>query len=173
MLHLLIHILCFLQVEPSAPKEKSAQIAVSTRVEEGKKVLVATVTNKGKPVEGVRVAFSVERAFGWLLLGKDTTIDDGTAAVAFPEGLPGGSKGELHVRATAEDPAVYATLSGSATLTGARVVTTDVDAFPRAIWAPRAPIPLILTVCVLLTGVWSTYLFVVIQLARIAKGAKA
>lgn len=175
MLHLLILVQALSQVADTAAsgQDRSARIAVSSRIEEGKKVLVATVTVGEKPKEGVRVAFHVERAFGWLLLGKDTTLDDGTAAVPFPEGIPGGPRGELRIRATAEAPPDLASLSGSAMMTGARVVPDNVESFPRALWAPRAPIPLVLTVGFLLAGVWGTYLFVILQLARMARGARA
>src|SRR5437016_6280200 len=84
------------------------EIVVTTGLEEGKKVLVATLKLDGKPLEGAKVSFFVRRTFGNLLLGQERTLDDGTAAVPFPEGLPGGESGKLQVLAKIVEPALYA-----------------------------------------------------------------
>ena len=146
------------------------QIAVAAGTEEGKKVLVATVTRQGKPLENVRVAFGVKRTFGVMNVGQEDTLDDGTAAVPFPKGLPGGPQGELQIVAEIKAPAPYAGVRREATLPGGVVVAQENDPFPAALWSPRAPLALVLTIVVLLGGVWLTYLYVVVQLVRIRKG---
>jgi hypothetical protein len=45
--------------------------------------------------------------------------------------------------------------------------------FPRALWSPHAPIPLLATLCCLLGGVWTTYMFVISQIIAIKKGGAA
>lgn len=146
---------------------KRASIALSTTIEEGRKMLVATVTVDGKPLENARVALFVRRTFGELSLGEETTLDDGTAAVPFPQDLPGDAGGQLQVIARLKTPPQYMSVVSRETLPGGAVVVVENDPFPRAIWAPQAPLALIMVFVVLLGGVWGTYLFVVIQLKRI------
>jgi hypothetical protein len=142
---------------------------LATIVEDHQKMLRATVTAGGKPVENVTVAFYVKRTFGNLLLGTDQTLDDGTAAVAFPLGLPGGRTGRLEAFAHVQSPEKYAGAAGTATLEGGAIVPAEPDPFPRALWAPRAPLALIVTIMGLLMAVWFAYAYVVVQLLRIRK----
>ena len=72
-------------------------IAVTTDIEDGKKMIHALVTLNGKPLENVNLQYFVQRTFGNLPIGQDTTLDDGTSAVAFPSDLPGAPDGKLHV----------------------------------------------------------------------------
>jgi hypothetical protein len=150
-------------------------------------MIVATVTVDGKPVENASVSFYVERSFGSLRIGEDKTLEDGSAAVAFPEGLPGGAGGELRIIAQATFPsgpgseakagmeAVSPTPPGEAIVARGQLGIegvarkTERDPFPRALWAPRAPIPLLVTVGGILVAVWGTYAFVILQLIKIKR----
>ena len=158
------------QAEETTAAEKP-EIALSFSSEEGKPTLTATVRLSGKALENAKVAFFVERTFGEMLLGQDTTLDDGTAAVAFPSDLPGGPSGELNVRAEIRAPAVYAGVRAEARFAGARKFLPERHAFPRALWAPRAPVGLLITLFVLLGTVWGAYAYVVGQLIHIKKGS--
>ncbi len=156
-----------------ATTQPAAIVTVSAGIDEGKKVLSAKVTAGGKPVEGAKVAFFVVRTFGNLKLGEETTLDDGTAMVPFPEGLPGGPTGQLDIIARITAPERYASARATATVNGGLEVAVDESpTFPRAIWAPRAPWPLLVTFGVLLGGVWSTYLFVILQLRNVVRSGK-
>ena len=70
----------------------SAGIRIEAAVEEGKKVLHATVTVDGKPLRDAKVQFGAARTFGVLMLGEDATDDDGVAAVNYPQDLPGNAR---------------------------------------------------------------------------------
>ena len=149
----------------------AAKVEISTATEDGKRMLVATVTATatGKPVEGARVALFVRRTFGNLPLGVEPTLDDGTAAVTFPLDLPG-PDGKLQIIAQVLAPEKYAGAMRETTVGGAAVVPEVDDPFPRAIWAPQAPLPLIISFGTLLVIVWSTYAFVLLQLRKIKAG---
>jgi hypothetical protein len=153
-----------------ALQEPPAKVEVTSTVEEGKRMLVARVTRGGKNVEGAIVLFQAERLLGWLPLGRETTLDDGTAAVPFPLGLPGGAKGELRIRAKVEAPADLASLSGESVLEGSLRIPQGREEFPRALWAPHAPVMLILIIFLFLGAVWGTYVYVFYHLWRLTKG---
>src|SRR5689334_3730041 len=99
-------------IRPPSTEPTKAVISVSSEVEEGKRVLMATVKLDGKPVEGAKVSFFIRRTFGNLLVGQEATLDDGTAAVPFPQGLPGGQTGKLQVLATVSSPPQFASAQG-------------------------------------------------------------
>lgn len=157
----------------SAAKKPRPEIAITTSVEEGKKVILAKVTLNGKPVENAKVTVQVQRTFGQITLGTEATLDDGTVAVPFPTDLPGGVAGQIHVVAEIKSPPEYAATRAQATLDGALKAQLESNPFPRALWSPKAPLALILTICALLAVVWSTYTYVLVQLIKIKKGAKA
>jgi len=155
---------------PSTPAPADVQITLTQTTEEGKKQLVATVMHGGKPVEKATVSFYVHRTFGQLLLGSDTTLDDGTAAIAFPTDIPGGPSGilDLSVRVTA--PLAMVGAGGQAALPGGKIVAAVNTPFPRALWSPQAPYSLIAIIIFLVGGAWGAYAFVVFQLFALRKG---
>lgn len=147
-----------------------AKLTLALTSEEGKKQIQATLTSGGKAVEGATVEFLVPRLFGQLPLGKDQTLDDGTAQVAFPSDLPGGTTGQLQVTALVQAPAALAGTTASGVFGGATMVHESPDVFPRALWSPRAPVLLIVSFVAILAAVWCSYAFVVRELWALAKG---
>jgi molybdopterin-containing oxidoreductase family membrane subunit len=135
-----------------------------TRATEGKhEMLVAKVTAAGRPVKGSTVAFSVARTFGRMALGEDQTLDDGTAAVAFPVGLPGDANGKLTFHVALRSPPELDSSAVDVTLAGARPRAWSSQP-PRALWSSRVPVAIPATIAFLALCVWSTYAFVAAQL---------
>ncbi len=169
-------VLCFLFISSSlsiAQKESlppKVEISITSTVEEGQKILLATVTRDGDPLEGVQVNFFVERTFGLLLLGKDETLDDGTTAVPFPIGLPGDEEGNLKIIAELTSPSENILLRETSIVSGGIKRSFEEHPFPRALWSPKAPLPLVAVIATLLFIVWSTYMYVIVQLVKIKKG---
>jgi hypothetical protein len=156
-----------------ASTRPATTIVIEPATEEGKKVLHATVTVDGKPLRDAKVQFGAARTFGVLTLGEDATDDDGVAAVSFPLDLPGNERGELNIIATITSPAAYAGARQAKIVSGvAAVVAPAQPTFPRALWAPRAPLPLLLSVLAAIGGVWITYAFVIAQVLAIRKGGR-
>ena len=117
--------------------------------------------------------FSVQRTFATLKLGEDKTLDDGTAAVKFPVTLPGNASGELVLVGEVTAPPAIAGICTEMTSTGGVLAKApEEDAFPRALWAPRAPVVLLVVLAVMFGGVWITYVFVVAQIVAIKRGAR-
>jgi hypothetical protein len=107
--------------------------------------------------------------FGDLVLGVDKTLDDGTAAVLFPNDLPGGPTGQIQVLASVTAPPEYAGARVEVTLPAGRAVPDTSQAFPRALWAPRAPVLLIVIIFLILGAVWFCYAYVAAQLVAILR----
>ena len=162
-------------------------IELKETTEEGKKMIVAQVSQDGKPLAGATVVISVERSFGNLILGEDQTLEDGSAAVEFPMRLPAGPAGKLKILAeikpsgetsgAAKEANVQASsdsLAARAQLMAESAIAKEMkgEALPRALWAPKAPVPLLLSITAILVIVWGTYGFIGIQLIKIKQGGK-
>jgi hypothetical protein len=156
----------------TAPELPLPQIAIADVTEDNQRLLRATVTLAGKPLEGIRVTFGATRTFGVLELGLDTTLDDGTAAVPFPTTLPGDAAGTFEAVVSVEATPTYAAATQRLRLGGVGIVAVVPEPFPHALWSSKALWPLVTVIAVLLTGVWSTYMFVISQLIRIRKEAQ-
>jgi Ni/Fe-hydrogenase subunit HybB-like protein len=148
-------------------------IDVTRAIEDGEAVLLATVRADDVPVDGARVGFFVRRLFGEMRVGEDITLDDGTAAVPFPAGLPGDATGMLRVIARVLAPDEFAGAAVEVAVEGGVPGAAAADATPpRALWSTRAPVPLIVVIAGLLLIVWSMYAFAIYQLVRIRGLAK-
>jgi molybdopterin-containing oxidoreductase family membrane subunit len=151
----------------AARPQQQAHVELRRTTEDGQDMLVAKVTVNGRAARGVTVGFFVQRWLGQLELGRDQTLEDGTAAVEFPRGLPGGARGELHVRAAVLNPENIAGVGVDVVLEGGAPARQADTGFPRALWAPRAPVGLLGTLAFLLLCVWLTYAFAFGQLLKI------
>ncbi|MFA6043900.1 MAG: NrfD/PsrC family molybdoenzyme membrane anchor subunit, partial [Phycisphaerales bacterium] len=159
--------------QPATTETKAAplaSVALSVVTEDNRRMIVATVKREEKPVEGAKVLFRVRRTFGNLALGEETTLDDGTAAVPFPEGLPGDAAGALIVIGEVTAPAELALSRAEQSLSGGTPAARESGGMPRALWAPRAPLGFIVAVGSIVGVVWLSYLFVLSLLWRIWKG---
>lgn len=172
--HLLLLVLLASAFAPRTQAAESRVITLRSDVEEGKRMLVATVTADGKPVENAKVAFFAQRTFGALALGAEVTLDDGTAAVPFPATLPGDDQGRLRLSAELANlpkgaPRVFA----ATVFDGGVPFHSEPQGFPRALWAPRAPWILLTVIAVLVGLVWGAFGYVVFQLHQIRKAVPA
>lgn len=158
------------QTTQATTQAATAQLKLQLVTEEGHKKIQATLTDNGKTIENATVAFFARRTFGELALGKDQTLDDGTAEIDFPADLPGNAAGELLVTAKVQIPGKYANVSAQATFGGAKIIPSTSDEYPRALWAPRAPWLLVITIVGILAAVWCVYSYVVAQLWAVYRG---
>ena len=156
----------------SAGAQEAARVELRRASEGAEDMLVASVTVGGRPAPGVAVGFFAHRHFGLLSLGEDATLDDGTAAIAFPRALPGDSRGDLRIRATVLSPDSLVGATADAVMSGGVPAGRNVGEYPRALWSTRSPIGLLVGITVLLLCVWSTYAFTVWQLLKLRGLAK-
>ena len=157
------------QARGDGRESEPPQITLEREVFDDFPLLNATVTRDDEPLEEVTVRFSVERQFGLLELGTDVTWGDGTASVDFPEGLPGDDEGLLRIVAEIIEPEEYAEATTRALLEGGIPRHAVDEPLQRALWAPQAPVPLLLSIGGALLVVWTLYAYAVAQLFKIRK----
>ena len=92
-------------------------------------------------------------------------------AVQFPADLPGGPDGKLQVIAQIKSPVELASTAVQTVIDGALQVRPEAGPFAPALWAPNAPLGLVITICSLLAIVWTVYGFVIVQLVKIKRMA--
>jgi hypothetical protein len=124
---------------------------------------------KGKesPLEGESVTVSVQRMLSRLPVG-DISIDaEGNGSLEFPADLPGtDSLGTLEVIASISENESYGNVETVQNITwGKPKVLIPKD--NRTLWSHIAPVWMIISLTIMLIGVWAHYLYVVIQLIRV------
>jgi hypothetical protein len=140
-------------------------------------VLVTQTGKDGKevPVKDVDVKFYVQRLFGNMPAADDytvTTDENGTATFKYPKGIPGDTLGNLNVVARIEDNDKFGNIESKTNATWGAPLIVDKDPFPRALWEPYAPFPLVITISILFGGVWITYFIIFSQMVKIKKEGK-
>jgi hypothetical protein len=148
-----------------AQVQPADSITVTRAKVDSQDFLVARVTENGHVVPKAVVEFSIRRTFGFMILGQETTGNQGIAMTPFPVGLPVDAQRELLVRVTVQLPTNPAapTVVEQKVEGGAPRVAMHARA-SRALWSSRAPLPMLATIIALLLCVWGTYAFVVGQL---------
>jgi len=139
------------------------------------KVTSSTKDGKQIPIKDVAVKFYVQRLFGDMSPMEDnsvTTDANGEAVFNYPKFIPGDVTGAYTVVAKIEDNDKYGNVEKRAATNWGIKLNVDKDPFPRALWEPYAPIPLVITVSVLFGGVWALYFYLFYQMFKIKKVAK-
>lgn len=125
-----------------------------------------------RPILNAEVNFGIQRLFGIAPLGDEataTTDDNGMATFKFPDGIKGDEKGKVVVVARMIDNDVYGNVEAASAATWGERLIPEKNAFPRALWEPRAPVLLITAFSIIFGGIWFTYAFVIFQLVKIKK----
>ncbi len=156
---------------------KEANLTLKVNPNDTSRLAIAQVTEIGKdgkeiPVKGAELKFCVQRLFGTMPAGEENTIstdENGKASFNYPKNIPGDTAGVITVVARMEDNEKFGNVENKASASWGTTLAIIKDAFPRALWEPYAPMPLVLTISILFGGVWSTYAFIFFQLIKIKK----
>jgi hypothetical protein len=122
------------------------------------------------PVSETDILFFIDGLFSRLPIG-DAFLEDGVCEFEFPNYLKGDHEGFLNIYAAFIDHDDYATVEK---LSKAKWGTHRVnyEEPTRELWTSGAPLWMIITLSILLIGVWSHYVFAVIQIILIKKDSK-
>jgi hypothetical protein len=159
---------------------KDANLSLNLDPHDTARLAIARVTEIDKdgkeiPVKGAEVKFYVQRMFGIMPAAEENTIttdEKGEASFSFPKSIPGDTAGVITVAARMEDNERFGNLENKAATYWGTVLTMERDPFPRALWEPSAPLPLLLTILIIFGGVWCTYFLILFQLRKIKKDEK-
>ena len=117
--------------------------------------------------------FYVPRMFSDLKIAEGWFEEDGTGVLDFPKGIIGDTLGVVEVIARIEEHYDYGYVEKK------HVTYWAVPKHPilregpsRELWTPIAPLWMIITLIVMLTGVWGHYFYAVYQLYKIRKSGK-
>ena len=157
---------------------KTAKLTVILTQKDTLKTATATLSEKDKngkdiPVKDAEIGFFAKRLFGAMQVAEDnkvTTDANGEAAFTFPKvgNIPGDDKGNMDVVVKLSDNEKFGNIEAEAPSKWGVPVAIEKNPFPRVLWGSSAPPALVLTICLLFGGIWSIFIFMLIQLRKIS-----
>ncbi len=142
--------------------------------EEGKMIYLEayTINDTAKiPVSDEEIYIFVPRMFSLLPVAEGYFID-GEAEVEFPDDVPGDQEGNLTVIGRFDDHWLFGNVEKRIGTKWGVPASHDVAESHRALWTQIAPWWMIVTLTIMLTGVWAHYLFAIISMIRIKRNEK-
>jgi hypothetical protein len=141
---------------------------------------IKTVTLKGVilsdgkevPAAGELVMIYVPRMFSLLPIAEASLDDQGSASVEFPSDLPGDKDGNVTVISRIAEHPDFGNIEKKEVIDWGIPTEYSVPATHRALWTKTPPTWMIVTLSILLAGVWGHYMFAVISLILIRRDAK-
>lgn len=153
-------------------QDKEAKIKLTFKKVDSTNVCKALVTSNGKPVKDVSVSLYVKRMFSPLPIGSAATTDtSGRVSFTIPNDIPS-TDGKLTLIAKIVDDENYKNTDASVEADCGTVVVSDNSHInERSIFAGRnrAPLYFILASLLIITLVWGTLLYAVLQVFKIKK----
>jgi len=126
-----------------------------------------------KPIPDETVSLYVPRMLSDLKIGEITLDGNGTGSLEYNSGLVGDSLGNLEIIAKIEENDNLGNVRGKSTVSWGIPKQYFLAERPtRELWTPIAPVWMIVTLIVMLAGVWGHYIYAVIQLIMIKKLSK-
>lgn len=126
-------------------------------------------------ISNENVVISVPTLFGNLVLGK-ASVQEGECVIQFPSDLPGDEDGMLLITAKIAESEIYGEVNKTEKVPWG-IKSTEfnegVGSEKGKLWTYNAPIWMVVTLAVLLLGVWSHFGYVVFKMFKINKEGKA
>jgi len=125
----------------------------------------------GNPVSDVDVYVYVQRLFSLLKVGEGW-LQDGKATVEIPNNIPGDRQQNLKLVTMIPEAEGYGTIENNKTMkwgTPLPALNKYADKKKRALWEPRAPLWMVITLGILLFGVFYHYFLIGFKLYKIKK----
>jgi len=114
----------------------------------------------------------VSRMFTDLPLGEDFLDENGEFTVEIPDDIPGDAEGFIEIIARFNEHYIFGTVENRQVIQWGVPAQHDILLAKRTLWTQIAPVWMIITLTILLAGVWSHYIFVIFQIIRISRLAK-
>ena len=120
-----------------------------------------------KAIPKTDINFYVPRMFSLLKVAEGSFGEDGTGEIEFPSGIPGDSLGNITVIGRIEENESYLNAEKQQKIAWGVPTRHHIPKFKRALWTAVAPTWMIVTLTILLLGVWGHYIFVFYKLWKI------
>lgn len=154
---------------------EDANVSLSFVEDADSNKIIATATNKnGEPIDELDLYFYVKRTFSNLPVGDvfNTTDENGTVQVEFPKDLPGDHEGNVTILVKIKESDLYNDLTIETTKNWG-ISTPQLDQLKekRSLWgaAANAPIPLVLSVSIMIISIWFIICYIIYILFKISK----
>jgi hypothetical protein len=157
---------------------KPAKIKLFFSVEDSLRILKVTATqNNDKdeetPVPGETVNIYVPRLFSLLKIGEIALDENGSGTLEFPKEIVGDTLGNLVVIAKIEEHDQFGFVQGQNVINwGVHKQYYKAEVPSRELWTPIAPLWMIITLLIMLAGVWAHYMYAVYELIMIKRLSK-
>jgi 5-hydroxyisourate hydrolase-like protein (transthyretin family) len=132
----------------------------------------SSVGPKGEtiPVKETNFNLYVQGLYSKLKVGE-CFVDAGEGTFTFPGNIPGDENGNLKIYVRLEDNEAFGEVEKTENAKWGNHRTGFVEP-QRSLWTSGAPIWMITTLIILLAGVWSHYMYAIIQMIKIRKEGK-
>ena len=121
------------------------------------------------PVADEDVYVYVNRMFSDLPVGEDFLDENGAYVTEVPDDIPGDAEGNIEIIARFNDHYLFGTVEKRQTVRWGLRMQYDFSIPRRTLWTQIAPLWMIITLSILLIGVWSHYIYVIVQLFRLKR----
>lgn len=147
-------------------------IEMNLSEEEGERIVTLhamTITADGPvPVTGEEIGVYVPRMFSLLPVSTGMLDDKGTFRIKFPDDIPGDSLGNLTVIGRFNDNYSFGNVEKREETRWGTEAEIAAPVY-RSLWSTLAPKWMIVTLAIMLLGVWGHYTYVIINLFRIKR----
>lgn len=121
------------------------------------------------PAADEDIYFQVKRMFSNLPVEEGFLDENGEMSIDFPNDIPGDADGYLEVIVKFDENYEFGNVEKRERIQWGVPTHHQRPESYRALWTQIAPLWMIITLTIMLTGVWSHYLYVIIQLFRIRR----
>jgi hypothetical protein len=159
-------------------KAKPAKIKLFFSIEDSLRILKVTATQKNEKGEEVaipkeNVIVYIPRLFSLLKIGEIALDENGTGTFEFPKEIVGDTLGNLVVVAKIEEHDKFGFVQGRNVINwGVHKQYYKAEVPSRELWTPIAPLWMIITLLIMLAGVWAHYMYAVYELIMIKRLSK-
>jgi hypothetical protein len=157
---------------------KPAKIKLFFSIEDSLRVLKVTATQKNEKGEEIvvpkeTVIIYIPRLFSLLKIGEVALDETGSGTMEFPKEIVGDTLGNLMVLARIEEHDIFGAVQGQNTINwGVHKQYYKAEVPSRELWTPIAPMWMIITLLIMLAGVWAHYVYAVYELIMIKRLSK-
>lgn len=121
------------------------------------------------PVADEDIYVYVKRMFSDMTIGEDFLDENGEFEVEVPTDIPGNAEGDIEIIARFNDHYLFGTVEKREIIRWGIPTEHKLPGGQRTLWTQIAPLWMVITLSILLLGVWGHYTFVIIQLIRIKR----